>query len=94
MAETLILPRVEIGRRHRRDGLGGVLDDVGERLGDQAPVEPGRHRILRQLELDIDVGMADPQQEHHLAHRVGHIVGRPSPAWACGQNARIRPPCA
>ena len=62
--------------RHGGDRLGGVLDDVGERLRDQAAVELRRHRILGELDLDVDVGIADPLQEHHLAHRVGDVLGR------------------
>ena len=49
----------ELGRRHGGDRLGGVLDDVGERLRDQPAVEARRHRVFGKLELEIDVGIAD-----------------------------------
>ena len=62
-------------RRQRRDRLGAVLDDVGEGLRDQPAVEPCRHRILGKVDFDIDVGMADPHQEHRLAHGVGDVFG-------------------
>src|SRR5712691_10392757 len=54
---------IELAGRHRGDRLGGVLDDVGERLGNEPAIELGRQRALRRLELDVDVGMADAHQE-------------------------------
>src|SRR5262249_41028461 len=53
----------ELFRRHRRDRLARVLDDVGQRLGDQPAVEARRHRIFRRLDFDVDVRMADAHQE-------------------------------
>ena len=61
-------------RRHRADRLGGVLDDVGQRLRDQPAIEPRRHRVLGDLDVDVDVGIADALQEHNLAHRVGDVL--------------------
>ena len=66
----------ELGRRHRGDRLGRVLDDVGERLRDQPAVEARRHRVFGDLDVDVDVGIADPLQEHHLPHGVGDVLGR------------------
>ena len=40
----------------------------------EPPVEPCRHRILGDLHVDVDVGVADPLQKHHLTHGVGDIV--------------------
>ena len=65
----------ELVRRHGGDRLGGVLDQVGERLRDQPAVEARRHRVLGDLGLDVDVGMADAHQEHGLAHGVGDVLG-------------------
>ena len=59
-AETWMRPLAELGRRHRGDRLGRVLDDVGERLRDQPAVEARRHRVLGDLDVDVDVGIADP----------------------------------
>ena len=42
----------------------------------QAAVEPRRHRVFRQFEIDIDVVVADAHQEHHLAHRIGEVFRR------------------
>ena len=36
----------EFVRRHRLDGLGRVLDDVGQRLRNQPPVELRPHRLV------------------------------------------------
>ena len=68
-----------LGGGHGGDRLGGVLDDVGERLRDQPAVEARRHRVLGQLQLDVDVGIADAHQEDHLAHGVGDVLGRDHP---------------
>src|SRR5947209_314039 len=62
--------------RHGGDCLARVLDDVGERLGDQAAVKMGAHRVFRRLDLDLDVGMADAHHEHDLPHRVGDVLFR------------------
>ena len=66
----------KLGRRHCGDRLAGILDDVGEALRDQPPVEPRRHRVLGDLDLDVDVGIADPLQEDDLPHRVGDVLRR------------------
>src|SRR6202521_806266 len=67
-------PAPERGRGYRGNRLGGVLDDVGHRLGNQPAVELGRHRAIGGRELDVDLGMADAHQEHHLAHRIDDIL--------------------
>ncbi len=54
----------------------GVLEHVGQRLGDQPAVEVGHHRRLRQPLLEIDVGAPDPHEEHRLAHAIGEVVAR------------------
>src|SRR3954451_10342919 len=41
-----------LGLRNRGDGLGRVLDDVGEPLRDQSAVEPRQHRILGHFKVD------------------------------------------
>ena len=64
----------EFGRRHRADRFGGVLDDVGERLRNQPPIKCAPACSRRQFDVEIDVGMADAHQEHHLAHRFGHVL--------------------
>src|SRR6185312_1323720 len=66
----------ELGRRHGGDRLARVLDDVGQRLRDQPPVELRAHRVFRHLRLDVDVGVADTHQEHGLAHGVGDVFRR------------------
>ncbi len=66
------LPRLL--RRYLLDRLGGVLDDIGDCLGDQPPVELGAERILLELGLDIDLGMGDLHQEHCLPHRVDDVL--------------------
>src|SRR4030081_152383 len=52
----------------RRDGLdrfGCVLDDVGQGLRYQPPVELRPHRLVLDLRLHIDVGVVEPHQEKH-----------------------------
>ena len=63
----------EFGRRHRADRFSRVLDDVGQALRNQPAVEARRHGFGRQLDLEIDVGMRDAQQEHDLAHGIGDV---------------------
>src|SRR5579863_5146657 len=53
----------ELGRRDGADRFGGVLDDVGQRLRDQSPVEPRRHRLWRQFGFEVNIGMSDAQQK-------------------------------
>src|SRR5262249_49165946 len=53
-------PAPEFRRRNGGHRLGVVLDDVGQRLRDQAAIEPRRHRILGYVDLNVDVGVADP----------------------------------
>ncbi len=60
----------------RVDSFRGVLEHVGQRLGDQAAVEVGHDRRLRQPLLEIDVGAAHPHEEHRLTHAVGEVVAR------------------
>ncbi len=67
-------PLSQLLRRDRLDGFRRVLDDVGQRLRNQPPVELRPHRLFLDLGLDIDVGMSDPHQEHSLAHRVGDVL--------------------
>ncbi len=62
-------------RGHGGDAFGGVLDDVGQRLRNQAAVELRRHRVLGDIEIDVDVGIADPHEEYRLTHGVGDVVG-------------------
>ena len=73
-AMTSIRPLPELLRRHLLDRFGGVLDDVGQRLRDQPPVELRAHRILLDIGHDIDLGMADLHQEHRLPHGVGDVL--------------------
>ena len=73
-------------RSHRLDGFGRVLDDVGQRLRDQPPVEPRPHRFFLDLGLDVDVGMADPHQEHRLPHRVGDVLAFDDGLWHSGET--------
>ena len=61
-------------RRDGLDGFGRVLDDVGQRLRDQPPVELRPHRLFLDLGFDIDLGMSDPHQEHGLPHGVGDVL--------------------
>ena len=75
-ANTRIDAFAEFGGRHRGDRLGGVLDEVGERLRDQPPVEARRHRIFGDLGFDVDFRIADAHQEHGLAHGVGDVLVR------------------
>src|SRR5664280_3582674 len=60
---------------YRGNRFGRVLDEVGERLRHQAPVEPRRHRILGDIGIDFDFRIADAHQEHGLSYGVGHILG-------------------
>ena len=50
------------------DRLDGVLDEIGQHLGDQPVVEPGDDRRLRQLDLDRDFRQPHAFEEHRLAH--------------------------
>src|SRR5450759_4050963 len=54
----------KVGWRYRCNRFGRVLDEVGERLRHQAPVEPRRHRILGDIGIDFDFRIADAHQEH------------------------------
>ena len=72
-ANTRIDALAELVGRHRGNRFGRVLDDIGERLRDQAPVEPRRHRILGNIDVDIDFRIADAHQEHGLPNGIGHI---------------------
>ena len=67
---------VRSGLRHGSDRLGRILDDVGQRLRDQAAVEVRQHRILGKLQANVDIGVANTHQEHNLTHGVGDIIGR------------------
>src|SRR5271156_4206827 len=42
--------------------------------GGTAPIEARRHAFGRELDVDVDVGMADAEQEHRLAHRLGDVL--------------------
>src|ERR1700722_2356915 len=64
----------ELVRRYRANRFGGVLDDVGERLGNQPPIETRRNHVGRQFDFEVDVGMGDAEQEDRLAHRIGNVL--------------------
>ena len=57
----------------RLDRLGGVLDDVAERLGHQPAVERAHQRLGAEVALEGDVGAADLDQERRLAQRLAQI---------------------
>ena len=59
--------------------------DVGQGLADQAAVESRRHRVLLDVGLDVDVGVADPHQEHDLAHGIGGILALDHGFWHAGE---------
>src|SRR3546814_7981850 len=48
----------------RFDRLDRVLDDIGERLSDLAPVAHQHHRIALMLEREMNVRMRDRSEEH------------------------------
>ncbi len=60
--------------RNRGDGFRGIFDDVRQPLRDQPPVELRQHRLLLDIDLDIDIGIADPHQEHRLPNGIGDIL--------------------
>ena len=70
-------------RSQRVDAFAGVLEHVGQRLGDEPAVEFGPDRLGRQFVLERDVGAADAGEEQGLAHAIGEIVARqPGPRHA------------
>ena len=68
-------------RRHGGNCFGGVLDDVGEALRNQTPVEMGRHRVFSNFGFKIDIGVTDTHQEHGLTDRIGHVLRRHYRRW-------------
>src|SRR4029077_19730056 len=59
---------------HGLDRFGCVLDDVGQRLRNQPAVKLRPHWLVPDLGFDIEVGMANPHQEHGLAHGIGDVL--------------------
>jgi hypothetical protein len=45
-------------------------------LRDEPAVELRVHRVLRDLDVDIDIGIANALKKHDLADRIGHVFGR------------------
>ena len=45
------------------------------RLRNEPPIEARGHRLRRQIDLEINIGMTDAHQEDDLTHRVGHVFG-------------------
>src|SRR3984957_10257881 len=59
--------------RNGFDGFGCILNDVGQRLRNQPPVELRPQGLVLDLGFHIDLGMSDPHQEHGLPYGVGDV---------------------
>ena len=55
--------------------LGRVLDDIGERLGDEPCVHARAHRLLRNGDRNGQVGIGHLHHEHRFAHHGGDVLG-------------------
>ena len=75
--------------RHRFDRLHRVLDDVGERLRDQPPVEAGRQFRGGKLDLEADLGVPHPHQEHHLPDGFGKILALHHRLRRAGESGKL-----
>src|SRR5262249_40910116 len=86
---TLTVALAELFRRHLLDGFGGILDDVGQRLTDQAAVELRVQRILLDVGLDIELGMGNFHQEHGLSYGVGDVLALDHGLWHAGKAREL-----
>src|SRR5579875_1555479 len=58
----------------RLDRLGGVLQDVDQRLADLATVATEADRLWRQRELEADLGAGGALQKDRAADQLGHVL--------------------
>ena len=72
-ATMRMTPRLSGLALGRLDRLGGVLDDVAERLAHQPAVEGSHQRLGAEIALEGDVGAADLDQERGFAQRLAQI---------------------
>src|SRR5258706_3817859 len=83
------LPRCRSAIARGIDRLGGILDEIGDGLGDEAPVERAEQGLGRQCQIERHVRMTLAEKNDGFLHGIAQIVELHDGLWDTGERCEL-----